>query len=128
MAHDVSAVAAFAGPRRSEYLRGVGLVLLIAVVGLFIVKWQPYYLRSFAAATNHTLGPSIVSGTEAAPPAPSLQAAFDYAVAYFRAIWQSMVLGLLLAATIESSLPRDLLVRLLGSSTFRSSAFGGLLS
>ena len=49
-------------------------------------------------------------------------------MAYFRAIWQAMVLGLLLAATIETSLPRDLLVRALGAATFRSSAFGGLLS
>jgi uncharacterized protein len=39
-----------------------------------------------------------------------------------------MVLGLLLAATIESSLPRDLLVRLLGAPGVRSSALGGLLS
>jgi uncharacterized membrane protein YraQ (UPF0718 family) len=128
MATDTSAIAATAPTPRSEYVRGLGLLLLIAVAGLFIVKWQPYYLRAFAAATNHTLGPSIVTGTEAAPPAASLQAAFDYAVAYFRAIWQAMVLGLLLAATIESSLPRDLLVRLLGAATFRSSAFGGLLS
>jgi uncharacterized membrane protein YraQ (UPF0718 family) len=116
------------GARRFEYIRGVGLVLLIAVVGLFIVKWQPYYLRAFTAAANHTLGPSIVTGTQAAPPAPSLQAAIDYSIAYFRAIWQAMVLGLLLAATIESSVPRDLLVRVLGSGTFRSSAFGGLLA
>jgi uncharacterized membrane protein YraQ (UPF0718 family) len=114
--------------RRFEYVRGIGLVLLIAVIGLFIVKWQPYYLRAFTAAANHTLGPSIVTGTEAAPPAPSLQAALDYGVAYFRAIWQAMVLGLLLAATIESSLPRDLLVRALGAATFRSTALGGLLA
>ncbi len=36
--------------------------------------------------------------------------------------------GLLLAATIESSLPRDLLVRLLGAPGVRTSALGGLLS
>jgi len=104
------------------------LLLLIAVIGLFIVKWQPYYLRALTAAANHSIGSSIVTGTAAAPPAASLQAAWDYARAYFLAIWQAMVLGLLLAATIESSLPRDLLVRLLGSATVRSSALGGLLS
>jgi uncharacterized membrane protein YraQ (UPF0718 family) len=104
------------------------LLVLVAVVGLFIVKWQPYYLRAFAAATNHSIGASIVTGTAAAPPAASLQAAWDYARAYFLAIWQAMVLGLLLAATIESSLPRDLLVRLLGAPGVRTSALGGLLS
>lgn len=128
MATPISAVILPETDRRRDVIRGVGLLLLIAVVGLFIVKWQPYYLRAFAAATNHSIGTSIVSGTAAAPPAASLQAAWDFARAYFLAIWQAMVLGLLLAATIESSLPRDLLVRLLGSPGLRSSALGGLLS
>ncbi|MCC7103831.1 MAG: permease [Chloroflexi bacterium] len=128
MASPASAAAATAAASRSDYVRGVGLLPLIAVVGLFIVKWQPYYLRAFSAAANHTLGPSIVTGTEAAPPAPSLQSALDYGLAYFRAIWQAMVLGLLLAATIETLLPRDLLVRVLGPSTARSSALGRILS
>jgi uncharacterized protein len=123
-----AAVVLGAADRRREAVRGVGLVLVIAVVGLFIVKWQPYYLRAFTAAANHSIGSSIVSGTAASPPAASLQAAFDYARAYFLAIWQAMVLGLLLAATIESSVPRDLLVRLLGSGSTRSSALGGVLS
>lgn len=123
-----SAVAVAGTERRREAVRGVGLVLLIAVVGLFFVKWQPYYLRAFTAAANHSIGSSIVSGTASSPPAASLQAAVDYARAYFLAIWQAMVLGLLLAATIESSVPRDLLVRLLGSGGARSSALGGVLS
>ncbi|MBV9581375.1 MAG: permease [Chloroflexi bacterium] len=107
---------------------GVGLLLLIAVVGLFIVKWQPYYLRAFTAANTHSIGASIVTGTAAAPPEASLQAAWDYGRAYFLAIWQAMVLGLLLAATIESSVPRDLLVRWLGAGTARSSVLGGVFS
>jgi uncharacterized protein len=114
--------------RRPEVWRGLVLLFSIAVVGLFIVKWQPYYLRAFAAAANHSIGTSILTGTSAAPPAASLQAALDYARAYFLAIWQAMVLGLLLAATIESSVPRDLLVRIFGGAGFRSSALGGILS
>jgi len=113
---------------RRELIRGLGLLLLIAVVGLFIVKWQPYYLRTLTAAANHSIGPSIVTGTAAAPPMASLQAAFDYARAYFLAIWQALVLGLLLAATIESSLHHDLLMRVLGSASIRSSALGMVLS
>ena len=109
-------------------VRGLGLLLVIAVVGLFVVKWQPYYLRAFAAAANHSIGASIVTGTAAAPPAASLAAAWDYSTKYFLAIWQALVLGLLLAATIESSLPKDLLVRCLGSTTFRTSALGGLIA
>jgi uncharacterized protein len=114
--------------RRPDVWRGLALLFTIAVVGLFIVKWQPYYLRAFAAATNHSIGTSILTGTSAGPPAASLQAAWDYARAYFLAIWQAMVLGLLLAATIESSVPRDLLVRVFGGGTLRGSFLGGVLS
>jgi uncharacterized protein len=128
LATPISAVLVRETDRRRELLRGLGLVAVIAIVGLFIVKWQPYYLRTFAAATNHSIGASIVTGTSAAPPEASLQAAWDYSRAYFLAIWQAMVLGLLLAATIESSLPRDLLVRLLGTPGVRTSSLGGLLS
>lgn len=123
-----SSVAPTTPITRRDALTGIALLLGIAVVGLFIVKWQPYYLRAFTAANNHSIGASIVTGTSAAPPEASLQAAWQYAQAYFLAIWQAMVLGLLLAATIESSLPRDLLVRWLGAGTGRSTALGGLLS
>ena len=124
----ISAVALSPTDRRREVIRGVVLVSVLAIVGLFIVKWQPYYLRAFTAAANHSIGASIVTGTAAAPPEASLQAAWDYARAYFLAIWQAMVLGLLLAATIESSLPGDLLVRMLGAPGVKTSALGGLLS
>jgi uncharacterized membrane protein YraQ (UPF0718 family) len=97
-------------------------------VGSAAASEWPYYLRAFAAAANHSIGASTVTGTAAAPPEASLHAAWDYARAYFLAIWQAMMLGLLLAATIESSLPRDLLVRLLGTPGMRSSAVAGLLS
>ncbi len=114
--------------RRRDAVRGVALLVVIAVVGLFIVKWQPYFLRAFSAAEHHSLGASIVTGAAAAPPAASLDAAWQYARGYFLSVWQAMVLGLLLAATIESSLPRNAVARVLGSSAFRSSALGGLMS
>src|SRR3954466_8943716 len=97
--------------RRLEYLRGFGLLLLIAVVGLFIVKWSPYWTRAFTVAGTHSLGNPIIYGAETAPPAASLAAALDYAQRYFLAIWQAMVLGLLLAATVQTLVPRDWLPR-----------------
>jgi uncharacterized protein len=60
--------------------------LLIAVAGLFYVKWFPYYNRAFVAAANHSIGPSILMGTATRPPAPSLDAAVNYALAYSKAI------------------------------------------
>lgn len=114
--------------RRQEYALGFGMLILIAVVGLFIVKWNPYFQRAFVAASQHSLGASIVSGKEVAPPAPSFTSALTYGKAYFLAIWQALLLGLLLAATLETVVPKDWIVRLLGSSKFSSSFLGGVLA
>lgn len=114
--------------RTSYFVRGFGLLLAIAVLGLFIVKWQPYYNRAFVAAANHSLGTSILSGQNPAPPLPSIDAALGYGQSYFAAIWQALVVGLLLAATLETLVPRDWIARVLGSAGFRTSALGGLLA
>ncbi|MBX5490383.1 MAG: permease [Chloroflexi bacterium] len=114
--------------RRGEYLLGFGLLLVIAVVGLFIVKWSPYWARAFAVASSHTLGNPIVYGTEATPPPASVEAALDYAQRYFQAVWQAMLLGLLLAATLDSVVPRDWLARVLGSRRFSTAVLGGVLA
>jgi uncharacterized membrane protein YraQ (UPF0718 family) len=65
--------------------------LLIAVLGLLYVKWTPYWNRAFVAASNHSIGTSILMGTSASPPAPSWNAAVDYAWAYGKAIWQALL-------------------------------------
>src|SRR5579875_183157 len=107
---------------------GAAVVLVIAVVGLFLVKWSPYYAKAFSAAAHHTIGNSIVSGKGAVPPAVGWNAAKSYAQAYYSAIWQALVLGLLLGATIQVLFPRRWLYRWLGNVGPRSAALGGLLS
>ena len=111
-----------------EPLIGLGLLIAIAVVGFSAVKWAPYWSRTVDVAITHSLGSSILSGAEAAPPAPSLEAALGYAAAYTQRIWQAMLLGLLLAATIEALLPRDWLARVLASGAVRSSFLGGVFA
>jgi hypothetical protein len=59
---------------------GWSVFLMIAVAGLFYVKWLPYYNRAFVAAANHSIGSSILMGTAASPPAPSWEAALGYAL------------------------------------------------
>ncbi len=95
-------------------LVGIGLLAATAVAGLFYVKWNPYFHRAFTAAAQHSIGASIVSGKAAAAPEPSIAAALGYAWAYGKAIWQAMVLGLVLGAGIQALLPRDWLARVLG--------------
>src|SRR5262245_33825293 len=102
--------------------------LLIAVAGLFYVKWFPYYNRAFVAAATHSIGSSILMGTAANAPEPSWDAALGYALAYGKAIWQAMVLGLLLGSAVQALLPVQWIARLLGSTGFGSVARGGLLS
>jgi uncharacterized membrane protein YraQ (UPF0718 family) len=120
--------ASSAAARRSDYLRGFGALLLLGILGLFIVKWQPYFFKALHAASSHSLGPSIVVGRGAAPPPPSVAAAVQYASSYFQSVWQALALGLLLAATVEALLPRDWVSRVLGTPTLRSSILGGLLA
>ncbi|WFU73417.1 permease [Bradyrhizobium sp. CB2312] len=102
--------------------------LLIALAGLFYVKWFPYYNRAFVAAANHSIGSSILMGTANAPPAPSWEAALGYASAYGKAIWQAMVLGLLLGSAVQALLPVQWIARLFGGIGFASVARGALLS
>lgn len=85
---------------------------VLAVGGLYYVKWHPYYGRAFVAAAHRSLGASIVSGTAAAPPAAGWHAGITYAVAYIKAIWQALVLALILGAGVEVLLPRRMVLRL----------------
>jgi uncharacterized protein len=114
--------------RRVEYIRGFGLLLFIAVAGLYFVKWNPYFHRALNAAATHSVGTTFVFGKTLTAPPASVAAAIGYAQAYFKAVWQAWVLGLLMAATIESLLPKDWLVRVLGKVSFGTSVLGGVLS
>jgi len=104
---------------------GILIFFALAIVGLFFVKWSPYYAKGFLAAQNHSIGTSIVSGGQSASPGVSLQAGFDYSIAYMKAIWQALVLGLILGAGVETALPRMGLHQLFAGrkGTLRATAF-----
>ena len=129
MSENVRAAATpAAANRRFEYLRGFGFLLVIAIGGLYLVKWNPYFHRALNAVNTHSVGSSIVFGRTLAAPPASVSAAIGYAQAYFKSVWQAWVLGLLLAATIEALLPRDWLARVLGKTSFGTSLLGGVLA
>ncbi|TAM45622.1 MAG: permease [Burkholderiaceae bacterium] len=115
--------------RRSHHAAwSITLFLLLAVIGLFYVKWSPYYSRAFTAAETHSIGHSILTAGNQAPPAPSLQAALGYAMTYGAAIWKALVLGLLLGSALDVLVPRQWVTRLLGGTGMGSVLTGGLLS
>lgn len=100
------------------------LFFLVVIVGLWFVKWQPYYGKAFTAAGTHSIGKSILANADSSP----LQAAWDYAMVYFLAVWKAAVLGVLLGSLIQVLIPRDWLLRTLGQPRFRGTLFGTLFS
>jgi uncharacterized protein len=114
--------------RQSSPVAGPLVFIAIAIAGLFYVKWSPYYARAFVAAAHHSIGQSILMGSAASAPRPSWDAALDYAIAYGKAIWQAMVLGLLLGSAIQALLPVNWVARIMGRTGFGSVVAGGLLS
>jgi uncharacterized membrane protein YraQ (UPF0718 family) len=117
-----------AANRQVSPAAGIALIIALAVGGLLYVKWMPYYHKAFVAAANHSIGKSIISGAAAQAPAPSWQAAIDYSFAYGKAIWQAMVLGLLLGSALQEFAPRAWIARVLGRPGSRSVTLGGLLA
>lgn len=104
------------------------LFLLIAAAGLSYVKWWPYYHKAIHAITNHTIGSSILTGADNVAPSPSWDAAWDYAVIYFKSVWKAAVLGIVLGSLVQVLIPADWMQRVFGKNSFRSTAFGGLAS
>ncbi|OWT58238.1 permease [Candidimonas nitroreducens] len=114
--------------RSSHPTWGIAIFILIALAGLFYVKWSPYYSRAFVAADTHSIGSSILTGANGTVPAPSLQAALDYAVTYGLAIWKALLLGLLLGSALQALLPGHWIKRWLGGLGMGSVMTGSLLS
>src|SRR5471030_236640 len=100
------------------------LFLAVAVIGLYYVKWSPYYLKSFIAADSHSIGASILADYPDAP----FSAALAYAKVYFLAIWKAAVLAVILGSLLQVLIPRDWLLRLFGRAGFASTLRGGLFA
>lgn len=99
-------------------LWGVLLTVAIFVIGLFIVKWSPYWHKAHTAAATHSLGKAIAGGSAVV----GLHAGWSYTVAYFKAVWEAVVLALLLGASIQTFVPRAWLLRAIGKATPGSAA------
>lgn len=117
-----------AGTARIPTAPRVAIFAVVALAGLTYVKWLPYWDKAFVAAAQHSIGKSILMGDAASAPAPSWDAALAYALAYGKAIWKAMVLGLLLGSGVQALLPADWVARLLGGKGFRGAVAGGLVA
>ncbi|MGE9552674.1 permease [Erwinia amylovora] len=100
------------------------LFLLVVVFGLWYVKWNPYYLKAFTAADTHSIGKSILADASEHP----LQAAWDYALIYFMAVWKAAVLGVVLGSLVQVLIPENGLQRTFGHPRFKGTVIGALFS
>ena len=98
------------------------LFIAILIGGLFYVKWEPYFHKALTAAAKHDIGKSILAGSAE----PSLAAAWDYSVVYFKAVWKAAILGIVLGSLLQVLIPQDWLKRVFGKRTFGSTVAGGL--
>ncbi|MDB6050151.1 MAG: rane protein [Pseudomonas sp.] len=113
-----------AQPRSLSFWWKPILFLLVAVIGLYYVKWSPYYLKSFVAADSHSIGASILGAAQDSP----ISAALAYAQVYFLAIWKAAVLAVILGSLLQVLIPRDWLLSLFGRAGFGSTLRGGLFA
>ncbi len=100
------------------------LFFIVLIVGLWYVKWQPYYGKAFTAAQTHSIGHSILD----TPAANPLHAALDYAMVYFLSVWKAAVLGVLVGSLIQVLIPANWLMRTLGQTKFSGTLLGTLFS
>ncbi|HET6871860.1 MAG TPA: hypothetical protein VFH42_02620 [Sporolactobacillaceae bacterium] len=102
------------------------LFIVVALIGLFWAKWNPYFHKVFLAASTHNIGKSIVTGGTATAEAPSLAAAWHYSLTYFNAIWKAFIVGIVLGSLVQVLLPADWIQRVLGKTTYGSTLAAGV--
>lgn len=100
--------------------------LAIAIIGLTYVKWMPYLDKSMTAISTHSIGDSILGTDPGKAESASFAGAWEYAVTYFGSVWKAAVLGILLGSLVQVLLPANWLIRVLGKTSFASTAVGGL--
>lgn len=114
------------GKKARPYVLPVLIFIAVFIVGVWYVKWNPYYHKALIAATKHSLGASIISGQAATAPDPSWSAAWSYTIAYFNSVWKAVILGLLLGSLVQVLLPQHWIQKVFGSSSFKSTALAGV--
>lgn len=112
--------------RRAVALAAVFLIITIA--GLSYVKWWPYYDKALNAIHKHTIGSSIIPAAKPDADSTIWQAAWDYSVTYFKAVWKAALLGMIVGAMVQVLLPVNWLMKAMGKMSFKSTLVGGVSS
>lgn len=119
-----------AGVSSRATLIGVWLFAVIAVAGLSYAKWWPYAVKAAGVLGGGAL-PDTSGGTGGAPsPSLSWRTAWSFVTAYFSSVWVALVAAIVIAAAMESLLPKAWLFRALsaGPRWLAGAPMGGLLA
>lgn len=100
--------------------------LIITLVSLYFVKWNPYYAKIFVVAAKGMMGPSIISDQGVLPP-PGWQGALSYSLMYFSAVWKAALVGILLGSLVQVLIPRLWVAKFMGDASPKS-LFAALIS
>lgn len=102
---------------------GVGVLALLLVSGLAWAKWLPYVDKGRSLADGRTWPGGTV--LDAAGATPSLAGAWAFTVAYFDAVWQALLVALVVAAAVDALVPRRWLLRVTARRTLPGQALVG---
>ncbi|PRY18281.1 permease [Kineococcus rhizosphaerae] len=118
-------------PTRRRTLLGAAAFAVLVVLLLLWAKWAPYTARvGELVGSRAWSGSSVVAAAGITPGSgPSLTAGWEFTKVYALAVWKALVAGLVVAAAVQTLLPRRWLLSLLRRRRDTSSALvGGLLS
>lgn len=108
-------------------LGGLAVLISVLLVGLLWSKWVPYWGYMGQAGDDAQWPGTDVF--EAVGGTVTLEGAWAFTLAYFSAVWKALLVAVLVAAVIDSMVPRDWMMRLMNrASSLRQSSMGALLS
>jgi uncharacterized membrane protein YraQ (UPF0718 family) len=111
----MSVIPAGGALSRRTGLFGLAAFLAIAVAALWWAKWAPYADRlRITDASGAYPGHDVLAKAGDPGAAPSWAGAWSFLKAYAEAVWPALVAGLLIAAAVETLLPRRWLLTAMG--------------
>ncbi|NHC47258.1 hypothetical protein [Motilibacter aurantiacus] len=122
-----------APPRAARLAPLVGLLAFVVLGSCLLLwaKWSPYVAKTQSLSAGGGWPGSSLLATAGVEPgsAPSWAAATSFTRAYADAVWKAVVAGLLIAAAVQSLVPRAWLLRAMSRrSPAASAVVGGLVS
>lgn len=116
-------------PVRAAVL-GVLAFLVLSGALLWWAKWSPYTVQTADLVDSRAWsGTSLLdsAGIEAGS-GPSLSAGLSFTATYAGAVWKAVLTGLVMAAAVQTLVPRGWLLRALSGGRSRSALLGGVAS